>query len=202
MSEDNEEYGTVEKKKVIDLNINIDKEGKKDKPSSEDAEALASQLSSITGETIEVAEYVSEFKAQQRQLKNELAKEIGKQRSERSRQKALSKVRTEGGSTATGTAQLSADDAMGNSEDGSTVDYGDVPISLREYPTRQAMFNDLQKESKNSESEFQKEAQNLLTALNRRVVKSRESISAELQNVGDVARGKKPVWKIKREDEK
>ena len=178
MSEENseEEYGTIAKKKVIDLNINIEKEKKK--VTSEDAEALAEQLSEITGEDVEPAQYVTEFKEQQNKLKLELAREIGKQRSDRSRKKALGKVQTEGGSTATGTAQLSGEYATDGDNEGSIVDYGDVPISLREYPTRQAMFNDLQKESKDSESEFQKEAQNLLTALNRRVVKSRESLSA------------------------
>ena len=200
MSED-EEYGTVPKK-VIDLNINIDKEGKKEQVTDADAEALAEQLSEITGEDIQKAKYVSEFKEQKRRLHTELAREIGKTRSERSRKKALSKVQTEGGSTATGTAQLSGEEATDGINDGSTVDYGDVPISFREYPSKGAMFRDLQKEAKNSESEFQKEAKSLLLALNKRIIKSREPLSAELQNVGDVARGKPAKWKIKRDDER
>ena len=200
MSEDeNEEYGQVPKK-VIDLNINIDRDKKK--VTSSDAEALAEQLSEITGEDVEPAQYVNEFKEQQNKLKLELAREIGRERSERSRRKAFGKVQTEGGSTSTGTAQLSGDEATDGINEGSTVDYGDLPISLREYPSRIAMFEDLKKEASNSESDFQKEAKDLLVALHRRIGKSREPLSAELQNLGDVAKGKPAKWKIKREDER
>lgn len=197
--ENEEEYGKVAKK-TVDINVNVGQQGSK-KVTSEDAEALAKQLSAITGETVEPAQFTSEYEEQKRRLHTELAEEIGKDRSERSRQKALEKVQTEAGSPATGTATLSGEQAT-DGEEGSTVDYGDLPIAFREYPSRQAMFKDLQKEANNSESEFHKEAKDLLTALNRRIIKSREPLSAELQNVGDVARGKKPKWKIKREDEK
>jgi hypothetical protein len=197
--EETEEYGTV-KKKVVDVNIHVGKEGKKT-VTDKDAKALAEQLSEITSEDIKQAEYVSEYEDQKRRLHTELAREIGKDRTERSRKKALEKVQTEAGSPATGTATLSGEEAT-DGEEGSNVDYGDVPIAFREYPSRNAMFADLKKEASNPESEYRKEAENLLVALHRRIGKSREQFSAELQNVRDVARGKKAKWKIKREDEK
>lgn len=199
--EENEEQEYKPKAKQVDINVNVQQgQGKKTTVTDKMARQVAEELSAILGETIEPAKLVSEYEAQKNKLKLEIAKEIGKGRENRSRKEALERASSEGGATATGTATLTAEQATGGSAEGST-DYGDLPLSFREYPSKTAMFADLKKEASNPESEFCKEAQNLLTALHRRVGRSREQLSAELENVGDVARGKKAKWKIKREDE-
>jgi len=194
--EETEENGTIEqrpKRKEVDLNITI---GKK-----EDAEIgkytkeqLAQRLTQIgvptEAEDIKSAE---DFRQHVRILQMEVQKQ------KKSEEKAQSQTSIP---QASGQSKLSGEQATDTFEPSEAYpSYGDIPIALREYPSRKAMLEDLQKEAENPNSEHQKEAQHFLTALGKKIQKSREPLEIELQNVRDVARGKKPVWKTKREDE-
>jgi len=140
MSEDEETeegYGKV-KKKVVDININVDKQGQAQKKvTSEDAEQVAKELSAITGEDISPAVTIGEYNKQKNRLRVEIASEIGERRSERSRKKALERTSFP---RATGTARLTGDQASGGDFSGVTGDlrrmefdsYEDMIQTLRE----------------------------------------------------------------------
>jgi len=197
MSEnENEEYEP--KKKVIDVNVNVGQQAKKE-VTDKDAQALAEQLSEIIGEDVTPAKYVSEYEDQKRRLHTELAIEIGSRRSERSRKQALERTSYP---TASGQSQLSAEQATGEQEfEGECFDEN-TPIRNREYSSVEQMLRDLSKTANNPDSPYKKDAQNALIAYGKKHQKSREGmLEAELQNVGDVARGKKPMWKIKKRSE-
>jgi len=195
MSEE-EENGKVAKK-VIDINVNVKPEGKgKDVPTYEQAKALAEQLNAITNEDYAVAKTVADFETQKEILHTELAHEIGQARKKRMEYEALERER---GSTASGTATLTGEEATG----GSTDNYqGDLPINMREYASHSAMVRDLKNEVA-SNGEFKKEAQHYLTRLSRKLHKSKQGVAMELQtDIGDIARGNRKVvfengeWKL------
>lgn len=137
MSDDNEEeYGTVAKKKVIDLNINVAQNEKK--VTSSDAEQVSKELSAITGEDVPVATTVAQYDEQRNKLRLEVAGEIGRNRETRSRKKAHE--RTSFPIKAIGQSRLTGEQATGEDFSGVTGDlksmefdsFEDMITTLRE----------------------------------------------------------------------
>lgn len=166
---DEEEYGRVAKRKQVDINVNISKEGKKTEVTDKMAKQVAKELSAITGEDIQPAKLVSEYEDQKNRLRVELAKEIGQARERRSRKKAFERTSFP---TASGQARLSAEQAMGEDFSGVTGD-----LRRMEFDSYEDMIQTL----KELEKQGDKEASRYLQQLYQKAVKEqgRKHISAK-----------------------
>lgn len=187
------------KTKRVDINVNVGKSEKE--VTTQDCEQLAKELSAMGIPTsAKDMRTVSDYEAHKRILRLELAKSIGREKQQLEREQALQNVDMEGGSEATGQATLTGEQATG-SEEGSTFDYSDIPLDMREFPDYKSMIANLKLEASNPESEYRKEAKKLLFKLAKKLHKSKGT-TIELENIEDVVKyGKKPVWKEVRENE-
>ena len=93
------------RKKVIDVNINVGKEGSEEFD-FEKATEQADEMSALLGLDVEVAENLEEFNDQKHTLRVALGKAIAGERERREKENALAKAGTEAGSSATGMTKL------------------------------------------------------------------------------------------------
>jgi len=104
---------------------------------------------------------------------------------------------SEQGSKAGGSATLDNQNQQGSREIYDTS----LPLDWREYPDYESMIEDLKRISEDQTNPESKEAIAYLKRLKKKAHKSKQGVNVELENLGEVARGKEPKWKTVEGDE-